>query len=165
MDELLIRNSRRYAEQTGRKLSERLGSGIHGMVHVLSSNVNNDRSALKVFRERESFERERNAYLRLRKARIRNIDKFNVPLFLCDDAKLMAIEMTIVVRPFVLDFAGAWLDSPPEFSRDTWEFWEREKREQFGNKRWRIVQEVLSSLRMLGIFMIDVKPDNVAFQD
>lgn len=83
MDELLIRNSRRYAEQTGRKLSERLGSGIHGMVHVLSSNVNNDRSALKVFRERESFERERNAYLSLeegKNSKYRQVQRAFVPL-------------------------------------------------------------------------------------
>lgn len=65
----------------------------------------------------------------------RSIRRIDVPLFLGEDAKLLAVEMTIVVRPFVLDFAGAWLDSPPKFSQDVWEFWEREKREQFGNKR------------------------------
>jgi hypothetical protein len=42
----------------------------------------------------------------------------------------MVIEMTIVSRPFVLDFAGAYLDSPPEFSAEIWSEWEAEKRDQ-----------------------------------
>src|SRR3989442_10236250 len=32
--------------------------------------------------------------------------------------------MSIVARPFVLDFAGAWLDTPPDFPGETWAEWE-----------------------------------------
>jgi hypothetical protein len=47
------------------------------------------------------------------------------------DDQLLVIEMSIVDRPFVLDFAGAYLDAPPEFSESIWEEWEAQKREQF----------------------------------
>ena len=70
--------------------------------------------------------------------------------------------MTIVSRPFVLDFAGAYIDSKPDFSPDIWAEWEMEKNQQFSEK-WSTVQDVLFELGRLGIHMIDVSPSNVAF--
>jgi hypothetical protein len=78
------------------------------------------------------------------------------------DATLRVIEMTIVARPFILDFAGAYLDSPPPFSDEIWAQWEAEKREQF-ESRWPTVQAILGALEELDIFMVDVSPSNVAF--
>lgn len=72
--------------------------------------------------------------------------------------------MTVVARPFVLDFAGAYLDIPPEFPEETWAEWEAEKREQF-ESRWPIVQTVLAALEELDIHMVDVSPSNIAFLD
>jgi hypothetical protein len=68
------------------------------------------------------------------------------------------------VRPFVLDFAGAWLDIPPEFPDERWAEWEAEKQVQFG-ERWHKVQEILGALEELDIHMIDVSPSNIAFSD
>jgi len=74
------------------------------------------------------------------------------------------IEMSIVTRPFLLDFAGAWLDAPPDFPDETWVEWEAEKREQF-DAHWPKVQAVLGALEALDIHMVDVSPSNIAFLD
>ena len=82
-------------------------------------------------RESEPYLRERAGYERLRKAGAAKILNFNVPQFIRADDQLRIIEMTIVTRPFVLDFADAYLDAPPEFSDEIWAEWEAGKREQF----------------------------------
>ena len=89
---------------------------------------------------------------------------FNVPQLIRFDDELRIIEMSIVTRPFVLDFAGAWLDTPPDFPDETWAEWEAEKREQFGT-HWPRVQAVLEALEALDIHMVDVSPSNIAFLD
>jgi hypothetical protein len=70
--------------------------------------------------------------------------------------------MSIVTRPFVLDFAGAYLDRRPDFSEEIWAEWESAKREQF-DVRWPRVQAVLTALEALDIYMVDVSPSNIAF--
>jgi hypothetical protein len=69
-----------------------------------------------VLKEADAYLREKRAYERLKGAGVRTVRGFNVPQLLgCDDA-LPVIEMTIVQRPFVLDFAGAYLDVRPELA-------------------------------------------------
>ena len=91
-----------------------------------------------------------------------NILGLNVPQLLGHDDELAIIDMTVVERPFVLDFAGAYLDIPPEFPDAIWAEWEAEKQEQFG-ARWPEVQAVLAALEEMDIHMVDVSPSNVAF--
>ena len=79
-----------------------------------------------------------------------------------DDA-LRVIEMTIVTRPFVLDFAGAYLDGPPAFPEHIWTEWEAEKQDQL-EERWPMVQRVLARLEEHDIHMVDVSPSNIAFE-
>jgi hypothetical protein len=70
--------------------------------------------------------------------------------------------MTIVKRPFVLDFAGAYLDQRPQFGDEVWADWEADKREQFeGN--WPTVQKVLAAFEEFGIYLLDVSPSNIGF--
>ena len=76
--------------------------------------------------------RERRVYERLREAHVLRISGFHVPQLVRFNDELMAIEMTIVTPPFVLDFAGAYLNSPPAFSDQIWADWEAAKREQLG---------------------------------
>jgi hypothetical protein len=64
---------------------------------------------------------------------------------------------------FLLDFAGAWLDQPPDFSEDVIEQWEIEKREIFG-QRWPRVTEALVALRVHGIYLLDINPANITFE-
>jgi hypothetical protein len=79
----------------------------------------------------------------------------------CDD-RLRILEMTIVKRPFVLDFAGAHLDARPEFSVEIWADWEAEKREQF-EERWPTVVKIMTAFEQLGVYLLDVSPANIAF--
>ena len=120
--------------------------------------------AIKVHRSREAYERERDVYLRLKEAGVEEILGFAVPKLIRFDDELLVIEMTIVTRPFVLDFAGAYLNQPPQFSDEIWSEWEAEKRDQFEN-RWPEVQAVLSALEAMDIYMVDVSPSNIAFLD
>jgi hypothetical protein len=101
-------------------------------------------------------------YERLKRAGVTEILGFNVPQFIRADDDLRVIEMNIVKRPFLLDFAGAYLDAPPSFSDEIWAEWESGKREQF-DVRWPKVQAVLGALEELDIYMVDVSPSNIAF--
>ncbi len=87
-----------------------------------------------------------------------------MPELLGSDDRLLILEMTIVRRPFVLDFAGAHLDARPEFPTDVWADWEAEKREQFEG-RWPMVDKVVAAFEELGIYLLDVSPGNIAFVD
>ncbi len=162
MEAELIQNTRAYATQHGLVLAERLGFGIHGIIHVAHDNLKGGRTALKAHRAHEPYLRECAAYRRLKDVGVMRILGFRVPQFIRADDKLRVIEMTVVTRPFVLDFAGAWLDVPPEFSEETWSEWERDKLEQF-RQRWPTVQAVLGVLEELDIHMVDVSPSNIAF--
>jgi len=103
-------------------------------------------------------------YQRFSEQGIIEILGFNVPALLGADDPLRIIEMSLVARPFVLDFAGAYLDKAPEFSEEIWAEWYAQKQEQFG-RRWPEVETVLFALKRLGIHMVDVTPSNIAFLD
>ena len=72
--------------------------------------------------------------------------------------------MTIVRKPFLLDFADALLDQSPDFSEDVLRQWEEEKAEIFGEK-WCDVMRVLEALRGLGIHLLDINPGNIRFAE
>lgn len=72
--------------------------------------------------------------------------------------------MTIVTRPYVLDFGGAYLDEPPQFSDEVMAEWYAEKKEPFG-KRWPDALRILRALAELGIHVIDVNPNNISWRD
>ena len=162
MEDELIQNSRAYASKHQLKLKKRLGFGVHGIIFATDDKAKSGRTAVKVHREPEPYLRERAAYERLAQAGVTGILGFNVPQFIRADDGLRVIEMSIVTRPFVLDFAGAYLDAPPDFSDEIWAEWESGKREQF-DVRWPKVQAVLAALEELDIYMVDVSPSNIAF--
>lgn len=165
MNESLILNLGSYAERHGLYLAERLGFGIHGIVHAAGSNPQlPPASAIKAHSNPEAYGRERDIYLRLQTIGTRELLGFHVPQVLAFDDELRVLEMTIVTRPFVLDFAGAYLESPPDFSDEVWDEWIEQKRDQFG-QRWNKVQEILDALQELHIHMVDVSPSNIAFRD
>ncbi len=166
MDEILIQNARTYAAQHRLQLAERLGFGIHGIIFGTEGNpeAHQIATAIKVLRAREPFSRELAIYQRLKAAGITTFLGFNVPQLLCHDDGMCIIEMTIVARPFVLDFAGAYLDAAPEFPDEVWDQWLIDKREQY-EARWPQVQAVLDALEKFDIHMVDVSPSNIAFDD
>jgi hypothetical protein len=162
--DIAIKNAGAYAARYELRLGERLGFGIHGSVHVVEHKSKGDKSAIKSHRAAEFYLRERAAYERLRSVGVTEVLGFHVPQFIRSDDELEVIEMTIVTRPFVLDFAGAYVGAPPEFSEDIWAEWEAEKREQFG-ARWRAVRAVMSAFEGLGIYLLDVSSSNITFPD
>ena len=119
MEEILIQNAQTFASQHQLQLAERLGFGIHGIIFVAEGKSTAGKTALKVHRSVEPYLREREVYERLRDAGVSEILGFNVPQLIRFDDELRIIEMSIVARPFVLDFAGAWLDTPPDFPEET----------------------------------------------
>jgi hypothetical protein len=88
----------------------------------------------------------------------------NIPAPIDFDDELWVIEMTVVGRPFVLDFAGANLDQEPDFSDEVLADWRAEKQEQFG-PRWQEVQAILRTLEGYGVYLLDVNLGNVSFDD
>ncbi|HLH56237.1 MAG TPA: hypothetical protein VKY92_21765 [Verrucomicrobiae bacterium] len=164
MEGSFIQNATDYAARNGLQLAERLGFGIHGIIFVAEDKSAGGKTAIKAHRALEPFLREVSVYHRLQEANVTEILGFHVPQVLRSDEDLRVIEMTIVTRPFVLDFAGAYLEAPPDFPEDVWAEWEAEKRDQF-DVRWPKVRAILGALEDFGIHMVDVSPSNIAFLD
>ena len=164
MNENLIPNARLYASQRELEFAEALGSGKDGIVLVAKHKGKPADTAVKVFCGNEAYLREKQVYERLKRLGVTRVLGFNVPLLIGWDDGLRVIEMTIVKRPFVLDFAGAYLDVRPEFPEEVWADWEVEKREQF-EARWPAVRRVLDAFEELGVYLLDVSPGNIAFLD
>lgn len=137
---------------------EELGFGVHGIVWSTDQ-----KSVVKVHgSHRRYYERERDIYLRLREHGVRKVLEFHVPVLWAFDDGLMILEMAIVQPPFVLDYAGAYLDERPDFPDEIWSEWRAEKQEQFG-KNWPKAQAVVAALEQYGIYMSDVSPNNIRF--
>jgi hypothetical protein len=162
MNEALIPRASQYATQNRLALGESLGSGKDGIVLSAKRKTRPASSAIKVHRFVELWEREKAAYDRLAETGTRRILGFHVPWLVGSDSDLLVIEMTVVTRPFVLDFAAAYLDRRPEFPEEVWDQWEIDKREQF-EERWPQVQAILRAFEELGIYLTDVSPANIAF--
>ena len=162
-DELLQR-AREYAARYGLSLANELGSGVHGIVYLAKDQAEIARSAAKIHYQEEAYRREREIYLRLKERGVKRIRGCEVPQLIRFDDDFWVIEMTVVGRPYVLDFAGAYLDKPPTFPEEILEDWRADKQEQFG-ARWPEVEAILRLLQMHGIFLEDVSPSNVALVD
>src|SRR5215469_9548296 len=145
-----------FAGKHGRVLEEELGFGVHGIVWSTDQ-----QSVIKVHGSQHLYyERERNIYLRLQEHNVTEVLGFHVPRLHAFDDELMALEIAIVQPPFVIDFAGAYLDEPPDFSPEVWAEWEDEKREQFADD-WGKAQAIVAAFRRYGIYLSDVSPSNI----
>jgi hypothetical protein len=153
-----------FAARRKLELGEELGRGVHGTVFSVKSQTEQGRLAIKVHKQEACYIRERDVYLRLKELEITSIKGCNVPELVGHDDELRALEMTVVTRPFVLDFAGAFLDRAPSFSDEVMADWHAEKCEQFGT-RWPDALAILRELECFGVFMIDVNPGNISFGD
>jgi hypothetical protein len=164
----LRRSAEEFAQRNALSLGETLGSGNDGIVFLVQNQPENAtaavNSAVKAHRRDAGYRRERDVYMRIRDVGITSIRGCDVRSLLRFDDELRVIEMTVVARPFVLDFAAAELDWPPEFPDETLADWRAEKEEQFG-RHWPEVQAILRALEYYGIFMVDVNPGNVSFPD
>ena len=146
-----------FAAQLQIEVGRKLGFGWAGIVISTSR-----QSAIKVFRHERLYQRERDVYHRLAERHVVRILGFDVPQLVGFDDDLWIVEMTIVSPPFVLDFAGAYLDQKPDYPPEVLADWMEEKAEQFG-ERWSKVQAIMWAFSKLGVFLADVKPGNIEF--
>ncbi|MEZ6060712.1 MAG: hypothetical protein R3C19_10145 [Planctomycetaceae bacterium] len=151
---------KRYADSRGIQLTDWLGQGFDGV--VVRTNV---KTALKALAFEPLYQKERDVYLRLREHQVQEIMGFSVPVMFAFDDDLWVIEMEVVTPPYVLDFAGAYLDRRPDFPDDVMEEWQADKLEQFGEERWSVVRSLMAHFARMGIHLADVKPGNVTFAD
>jgi hypothetical protein len=164
----LRRRAEEYVQRHALALGDELGRGVHGTVYATENQPeisgSQIRSAVKVHQNATYYEQERDVYLRLRDRGVTSICGCHLPGLLRWEDVLWVLEMTVVKRPFVLDFAGAYLDKAPEFSVEVIADWRAEKMEQFGTL-WPKVQTILATLEIHGVFMVDVNPGNIAFAE
>jgi hypothetical protein len=141
------------------RICARLGFGRDGEVYLTDRNT-----AVKFSIARETFVRERGVYEWLAEAKITQIAGHAVPELIRADDELMAIEMTVVTPPFILDFASAYpVDEAPDFPEDAWDEWRERKREEF-ESLWPDVEFVLSEFqRLTGFVLLDVNSGNIRF--
>src|ERR1700687_4406126 len=148
--EKLVVRAQDYAQLNELALGNELGHGVHGIVFATESQVQkvpvSVQSAIKVHEREPDYRRERDVYLRLKQNAVTAIHGCHVPQLLGYDDALWIIEMSVVSRPFVLDFAGAFLDKAPDFSEEVLADWRAEKEEQFGT-RWPEVQAIFRDLQ------------------
>lgn len=151
-----------YAIKRGLEfLDQPLGDGTEGNVWQLWSNQIEMAWALKMHRLKGAYERERDNYLRLAELGVTEVLGLNVPQLIHYDDAALAIEMTIVMRPFALDFAAAYLDFPPEFSDEVWAEREDHWREAYGAD-WPLICRVRDAFEGMGIFLTDLHRNNIA---
>lgn len=160
--EELFQRAAAYAKARNLTFTGELGAGIHGIVRTAKDNGNFRRFAVKLHRYEEAYFRERSAYLRLAETGITSVRGFNLPQLLHFDDTSRALEISIVARPFVLDFAETWLDEIPDWPDGVRQHEEEKIREHFGERADEVFR-VIAALRTLGLFMFDVSPSNVAF--
>ncbi len=163
MSDIVSANAVAYAARHQLRLGKQLGSGKDGTVLLAENKCQRTRSAIKALKFFESYARERDVYARLRDFKVTEVLGFHVPQPIRTDDDLRVIEMSIVTRPFVLDFAGAVLNARPTFPAEDWDLWEADRRENFGEDRWKTVQAVMDAFEEMGIYLIDVSPSNIAF--
>ncbi len=162
MDETLREKLSAYARVRQFVIGRQLGTGTEGSVFAANPLGNANEVALKFHRNEDGYFREKRAYERLREKAVVRICGFNVPELIDVDDRSMVLQITIVPRPFVLDFGGARLDQKPYFSDDVWEEWRQSKLEMF-EQRWPIVENVIFEFQLLGIYLMDIHPRNIAF--
>ncbi|MDX1926102.1 MAG: hypothetical protein SFV81_06270 [Pirellulaceae bacterium] len=102
----LLARALKYCDVRGYRFVEDVafGFGVHGSVFACSGASPIGYNALKIHERRRPYACERDVYLRLKDMGINEVEGHHVPELVEYDDELMAIEMTVVVRPFVLDF-------------------------------------------------------------
>ncbi len=164
MDEDILELAKAFCNAHQVQIGEALGFGIHGRVWVGESPMMGA-LAIKIFRMKSHYLRERDAYRRLAEYEVTSICGCRVPQLVIEDDEFLALGITIVKRPFVLDFAGSQLDWPLDFEPEIMAAWMAEKEAQFGEDDWPVVLEILGELESMGIYLTDITPSNISLID
>jgi len=159
-DSVLVEKAHAYGRRHGQIITDRLGFGMDGAVFST-----NHLSAIKVHERQHAYRCERDVYLRLQKCGVEQVVGHFVPQLIDHEDELRVVEMSIVKRPYLLDFAKAQLDTSPDVTFSAEVMSERRQywAELFGN-RWGHVQAIMYELeRRCGIYLLDPTPSNIAF--
>ena len=152
-----------YEQQHYCRLLGYLGAGQGQDGFVLRSNR---LTAVKFFDRLDRFVRELEVYRILRDKGIRDIATHRVPSLINFDEPLLAIEMTIVERPFVLDFAGAKRpEEVPDFERHVLDEHLEHLTELFGERCGDALHVAEMFRQATGFVLLDIHPGNIAFRD
>ena len=146
-----------YFDRTS-SIADQIGFGYDGLVFETTADT-----AIKGFKHEQLYRNERDVYARIDEYDMYEVRGCRIPHVFGTDDALWCIEMEIVSPPFVLDFAGAYLNFPPEYPDDVMATWRAEKREQYEDD-WPWVQEIMSDLASIGIYLADVKPGNITLR-
>ncbi|HTW96021.1 MAG TPA: hypothetical protein VMD30_14560 [Tepidisphaeraceae bacterium] len=140
-----------------------VGPGLGRDGFVLRSNR---LTAVKFFDHADRFLREHEVYQILKARDIWQVAGHNTPRLLLANQSLRTIEMTLVERPFILDFAGAMRhEEVPDFPPHVIEEHLQRVQDLFGN-RWADALRVADVFRqMTGFTLLDIHPGNIAFPD
>lgn len=152
----------RYAARYGVEFVARLGDGKDGF--VLQTN---QRTAVKFLHDRDHCIRELRAYRLLANGDVDEIAGHQVPRLLRSDEELLAIEMTVVQPPFIVDFVSAYADDEVEwlgFTEDVMAEREAFWAERFGD-RWPAVLQIRDEFhRVTGLTLLDLSHNNIRFE-
>jgi hypothetical protein len=135
------------------------GRGQDGMV------MRSDRlTAVKFFDRLDRFQREWEVYHLLTTRGIHNVAGHEIPRLIDADEQLRAIEMSIVERPFLLDFAGAKRPHEvPDFEQHVIDEHMERLVELFEGRVGDALHVVEAFRRATGFVLLDIHPGNVAF--
>ncbi|MEX1097105.1 MAG: hypothetical protein WED34_13740 [Planctomycetales bacterium] len=146
-----------YARQHRRTIQGQVGSGWDGI--ILSTDI---KAAIKALRHEPLYSRERDVYRRLSEHRITQLAGFRIPRLIGFDDTLWVVEMELVSPPFIVDFAGARVDSEIDFPEEITAEWVSQKQEVFGDN-WPAVRKWIFAFRQHGIYLGDINPNNIKF--
>jgi hypothetical protein len=157
---ILIERRDAYCRRHHIAASDLLGQGKDGCVWK-----NNRHNAVKIHGYVESYTPECDAYIRLRERNIVWIAGFRLPRLIDFDDELLAIEMSVVTPPYLLDFASATLDSPPDLIEDEGHTLADLVFERFGERAAEIFYLRQQLEQHAGIYLIDIHPHNIKFSN
>jgi hypothetical protein len=152
-----------YTTKKGLYLGRLLGSGREGSVWEVTDKNGIHSWAAKFHYELLPCARESACYHRLRELDLRKIGELHIPQLITSDNEWLVIEMTLVARPFLLDFASVRLDVDPDFTEEAMVDWEEILRERFEDDYPQVLR-IIALLRLHGIHMTDVHPGNLCFR-
>ena len=147
-----------YLERRGISVTGTLGAGKDGYVWRTSRDT-----ALKIHGQFESYRAERNAYNRFQTLEIEEVSVFAIPSLRDFDDELFAIEMGIVAPPYIVDFASAFLDTPPDFIEDEGHTLHDMIRQRFDDRADEVIGLYQDLIASAGVYLSDFHRHNIKF--
>jgi hypothetical protein len=156
----VIARAQKFVEDRHLSLADVIGAGKDGSVWQTTRS-----SALKIHVIDSSYTVERNAYMRFRDLNVSNVAGFAIPKLLEFDDELLAIEMTGVTPPYLVDFASAIFDVEPDFIEDDGHTFEDFIRTRFDARADAVLDLYYELAARTGIYLTDMHSQNVKFSN